>query len=184
MDSPGLLILPTHRVLSGLRDFEGGAMIAAARSFFSVRDVGSAFDPQQPTALLPSSKPGETAMLAITRKQAFLLQADGRAQHAALAGLSAAQAQLDVVRLHKVVLESVLGISEQAVRELRNIDYLRDPAEAVARVRQGGADVAFLMNPVHMQQLRDIAFAGDVMPQKSTDFYPKLLSGLTIYALD
>ena len=51
-------------------------------------------------------------------------------------------------------------------------------------VRAGGANVAFLMNPVRVEQVRDIAFAGEVLPQKSTDFYPKLLSGLTIYALE
>ena len=60
----------------------------------------------------------------------------------------------------------------------------RDAGEAVDLVRRGEADVTFLTNPVSMEQLREVAFAGDVMPQKSTDFFPKLLSGLAIYALD
>lgn len=93
------------------------------------------------------------------------------------------QAELDVVRLHKVLLESVLGLSEQSIREQKNLEYVRDAREAVSRV-EAGADVAFLIRPVRVEQVRDIAFAGQVMPQKSTDFYPKLLSGLTIYALD
>ena len=54
----------------------------------------------------------------------------------------------------------------------------------MAQVRSGTANVAFLMNPVRMAQVRDIALAGEVLPQKSTDFYPKLLTGLTIYALE
>jgi uncharacterized protein (DUF1015 family) len=54
----------------------------------------------------------------------------------------------------------------------------------MSMARQGQADVAFLMNPARMRQVRDIAFGGEVLPQKSTDFYPKLLSGLTIYALE
>ena len=62
--------------------------------------------------------------------------------------------------------------------------YVRDAGEALNSVRSGEANVAFLMNPVRMEQVRDIAFAGEVLPQKSTDFYPKLLSGLTIYALE
>ena len=62
--------------------------------------------------------------------------------------------------------------------------YLRDAGEAVDLVRRGEANITFLTNPVSMEQLREVAFAGDVMPQKSTDFFPKLLSGLTIYALD
>jgi len=90
---------------------------------------------------------------------------------------------LDVVQLHKLILEGVLGISEEAIRNQQNISYVRDANEALERVRQG-ANVAFLMNPVRIEQVRDIAFAGEVLPQKSTDFYPKLLSGLTMYALD
>jgi uncharacterized protein (DUF1015 family) len=98
--------------------------------------------------------------------------------------VSPRQAELDVVRLHKVVLGSVLNISEEAIREQRNLEYLRDAREAVQRVRSGGANVAFLLNPVPIEQMTAIALAGEVMPQKSTDFYPKMLSGLAIYALD
>ncbi len=64
------------------------------------------------------------------------------------------------------------------------VKLARDAGEAMARVRAGEANVAFLINPVRMRQVRDIAFAGEVLPQKSTDFYPKLLSGLTIYELE
>jgi uncharacterized protein (DUF1015 family) len=182
--SPGLLILPTHRLVSGLDSFEPGPMVAASRYFYGVRDVSREFDPAHPTALLPRTAPGETAMLAVTARQAFLFLADPGTRHSALDTVSPRQAELDVVRLHKVVLESVLNISEQAIREQRNVEYLRDAAEAVQRVRGGGANVAFLLNPVPIAQMTDIALAGEVMPQKSTDFYPKLLSGLAIYALD
>ena len=65
-----------------------------------------------------------------------------------------------------------------------NVSYCREAAEALSQVQSGNAQAAFLMNPVRMEQVRDIAFAGEVLPQKSTDFYPKLLSGLTIYALE
>jgi uncharacterized protein (DUF1015 family) len=98
--------------------------------------------------------------------------------------LSIRQQALDVVQLHKVLLEGVLKLSEESIREQQNLSYVRDAAEALAAVRNGGANVAFLMNPCRISQVRDIAFAGEVLPQKSTDFYPKLLSGLTIYALD
>ena len=79
----------------------------------------------------------------------------------------------------------MLHLSEESIRNQRNISYVRDAGEALAQVRSGGgADIAFLLNPCRMAQVRDIAFGGEVMPQKSTDFYPKLLSGLTVYALD
>jgi uncharacterized protein (DUF1015 family) len=77
-----------------------------------------------------------------------------------------------------------LSLSEESIRNQQNISYVRDADEAIGQVRTGKANVAFLMNPCRVEQVRDMAFAGEVMPQKSTDFYPKLLSGLTIYALD
>ena len=94
------------------------------------------------------------------------------------------QRRLDLTQLHSLVLEKLLGIAPEAIREQRNLRYLRDAGEAMEQVGRGEADVAFLTNPITLAQLREVAFAGEVMPQKSTDFYPKLLSGLTIYALD
>jgi len=90
---------------------------------------------------------------------------------------------LDVVQLHKLILEETLGMSEEDIRDQKHLKYVREAREAVDEVFRG-ADVAFLMNPVRMSQVRDIAFSGEVLPQKSTDFYPKLLSGLTIYSLE
>ena len=184
MHGEGVVILPTHRVLGGLPKFSPGDLVRESRSFFSVRDVTKEFDARNPTALLPQTPAGETAMLAVTSKSAFLFHSSRETAHPVLAGLSSRQAELDVVRLHKVVIEGVLGISEEAIREQRHIAYLRDAREAVQRVHGGSANVAFLMNQVRIEQVRDIAFAGEVLPQKSTDFYPKLLSGLTIYALE
>jgi uncharacterized protein (DUF1015 family) len=77
----------------------------------------------------------------------------------------------------------VLGIGEEAVREQKHIEYVRGLEAAYAKVREG-AQIAFLLEPVTIQQVADVAFSGGVMPQKSTDFYPKLLSGLTIYKLE
>jgi uncharacterized protein (DUF1015 family) len=73
-------------------------------------------------------------------------------------------------------------MSEDDIRDQKYLKYVRDAGEAIEEVRNG-ANVAFIINPVRMQQMRDVAFAGEVLPQKSTDFYPKMLSGLTIYSL-
>jgi len=70
------------------------------------------------------------------------------------------------------------------VKQESYITYVRGRQEAISAVRDRRAQVAFLLNPTRLDQLRDIALEGSVMPQKSTDFYPKLLSGLTVYALD
>ena len=88
---------------------------------------------------------------------------------------------LDVVILHQAMLGQALGISEEDVRDEKNIRYVRGFQPAVDEVRSGKAQAAFLLRPVEVAKVAEIAFAGGVMPQKSTDFYPKLLSGLTMY---
>jgi uncharacterized protein (DUF1015 family) len=125
-----------------------------------------------------------TAFVAVTRGGDFLLRSKPEAVTVALADLPERQRQLDLSHLHSIILDRLLGLDAEKVREQTNLRYLRDAGEAVDQVRRGEADVTFLTNPVTMEQLREVAFAGDVMPQKSTDFFPKLLSGLTIYALD
>jgi uncharacterized protein (DUF1015 family) len=184
MDSPGLVILPTHRVVHGLASFSADLLRDGARQYFSVEEVDPGIDVARATGILREAGHAGTALLAVTADRAFLFDTPKWSSSKALAGLSLRQQSLDVVQLHKCLLEAVLGISEEAIRDQQNISYVRDTGEALARVRGGGANVAFLMNPVRIRQVRDIAFAGEVLPQKSTDFYPKLLSGLTIYALE
>jgi uncharacterized protein (DUF1015 family) len=184
MDSPGLVILPTHRVVQGLESFSADALRDRARSYFSVEEVDPSIDATRALGILREAGHAGTALLGVTANRAFLFDTPRALASNLLQGLSLRQQSLDVVQLHKCLLEGVLGISEEAIRDQKNISYIRDAAEAMAKVREGAADVTFLMNPVRMRQVRDIAFAGEVLPQKSTDFYPKLLSGLTIYALE
>lgn len=184
MDSPGLAILPTHRIVHSLESFSADNFRDGARKYFSVEEVDPSIDASRANAILREAGHSGTALLAVTRDHAFLLDTPGAIGTNVFAGLSLRQQSLDVVQLHKCLLEGVLGISEEAIRDQQNIRYIRDAGEALAQVRDGAANIAFLMNPVRMQQVRDIAFASEVLPQKSTDFYPKLLSGLTIYALE
>jgi len=184
MDSPGLVILPTHRVVHGLESFSPDALRDRARSYFSVEEVDPSITTARALGILKAAGKAGTALLGVTPTRAFLFDTPRPLASDLLKGLSLRQQSLDVMQLHRCLLEGVLGISEEAIRDQKNISYVRDAAEALARVRQGAANVAFLMNPVRMRQVRDIAFAGEVLPQKSTDFYPKLLSGLTIYALE
>ncbi len=181
MDSDGLVILPTHRVVHSLPHFDPVAFAIAAQEFFTVEPLET--DDAVSSMELLRSEEG-TAFIAATQAGALLLRSKPEAVAAALAGLPERQRQLDLSQLHSIVLDRLLGLDAEKVREQTNIRYLRDPGEALDQVRRGEANVAFLTNPVSMEQLREVAFAGDVMPQKSTDFFPKLLSGLTIYALD
>ena len=92
--------------------------------------------------------------------------------------------ELDVRVLHERLLGEALGISEQDVREEKHLRYMRGLDAAIEEARKGAAQIAFLLKPTSIEQVAGTSFAGGVMPQKSTDFYPKLLSGLTIYKLD
>jgi uncharacterized protein (DUF1015 family) len=181
MDSAGITILPTHRVVFGLKDFSPAAFLEHAKEFFNVQSV-AAEDALALTRLL--ARQTGTAFVAITRLGYHLLKAKPEAVAQALARLPERQRKLDLTQLHSLVLEQLLGITPEAIREQQNLRYVRDAGEAMEQIWRAEADVAFLTNPITLGQLREVAFAGDVMPQKSTDFYPKLLSGLAIYALD
>ena len=181
MDSGGLVILPTHRVVHSLARFDPAAFARAAEEFFTIQALPTG---EAAGYIETLGKQTGTAFVAVTRAGALLLRSKPEPVAAALASLPDRQRQLDLSLLHSIVLDRLLGLDAEKVSEQTNIRYLRDAGDAVDQVRRGEADVAFLTNPVSMEQLREVAFAGDVMPQKSTDFFPKLLSGLTIYALD
>jgi uncharacterized protein (DUF1015 family) len=183
MDSPGLVILPTHRVVHGVPGFSMESFRTGASEYFSVEEADGNVSAARATTMLREAGHTGTSLLAVAQDRVFLLSRP-KAPASAFGSLSFRQQSLDVIQLHKCLLEGVLGISEHAVREQQNVTYIRDASDALDMVRGEQADVAFLMNPARMQQVRDIAFAGDVLPQKSTDFYPKLLSGLTVYALE
>jgi uncharacterized protein (DUF1015 family) len=181
MDSDGLVILPTHRVVHSLQGFDPAEFVTKAGQFFTVDPLPAGEASNMIETLKAQSG---TAFIAVMRGVDLLLRATPDKMAAALANLPERQRQLDLTQLHSIILDRLLGLDAEKVREQTNIRYLRDAGEAVEQVRRGEADVAFLTNPVTMEQLREVAFAGDVMPQKSTDFYPKLLSGLAVYALE
>ena len=166
MESPGLKILATHRVVHGLAGFDAAAFLRSieSRRLASLADLRDIFSTPAPERLRIG--------VALAGDEIRLIE---RARK---------PGELDVLALHRELLGEKLGISEEAVREEKCLHYVRGLEAAVAMVRDGKAQVAFLLEPVTMEQASRVAFAGGVMPQKSTDFYPKLLSGLTIYRMD
>ncbi|MDP9263506.1 MAG: DUF1015 domain-containing protein, partial [Acidobacteriota bacterium] len=146
MESEGVVILPTHRVVSGLERFHTEDLVRGAQQYFEVNAAGTQMTAQQVMALLQAAGQEGPAIAAVTSGGVFLLRARAGAAEKLLADLFPRQRGFDVVLLHRVLLERVLGVSEEAVREERHLAYVRDAAEAMARV-QAGANVAFLMNP-------------------------------------
>jgi uncharacterized protein (DUF1015 family) len=169
MFSPGLKILATHRVLRNLDGFDAHAFFdKAVKAGWSVAACPSVAVLKE---RMSAKDPAKVQIGVVAHGEARLLQ---RAR---------TPDQLDVPVLHQDVLGGLLGINEEAVRDERHIKYVRGIDAAAAEVA-GGAQVAFLLEPTPIEDMARIAFAGGVMPQKSTDFYPKLLSGVTIYKLD
>jgi uncharacterized protein (DUF1015 family) len=185
MNSPALLILPTHRVVHSLASFSEDTFRNSARAFFDIDEIDVPLDAVRATAILRQCGRAGACILAVTANRAFLLHHPNPNAGQVFASVSIRQQSLDVVQLHKVLLENVLHLSEESIRNQQNISYVRDAAEALSHLQTTPrANIVFLMNPCRVTQVRDIAFANEVMPQKSTDFYPKLLSGLTVYALE
>lgn len=172
----GLVILPTHRVVHGLKDLSVSEFVKAASSDFEVVQFADAND--------PAARSGASSLRVISKEGSYVLRARPESVTKKLAHLSPAQRDLDVIVLHKMLLEGALGMSEESIRNQEHIHYVREADEATARVRKGEAQMAFLMEPVRIEQMEAVAFAGEVMPQKSTDFYPKLLSGMTFYSVE
>jgi uncharacterized protein (DUF1015 family) len=189
--SEGLTILPTHRVVSNLRDFSWSAVRRYLEPWFATEVFSFAGDAQRAEALdkfrsrltqaraqraigvYPAASAGSRAFYLLTlRPEAELAQI--------LPGLSPLQRQLDVVLLHQGILEPALGVTPQAVTSESNLSYEREFTAAIEAVDRG-AQVVFLLNPVDVDVVMKVATSGEVMPQKSTDFYPKLLSGITMY---
>jgi uncharacterized protein (DUF1015 family) len=186
METEGLTILPTHRVVHSLPAFDWTMFEAEAKRAFDWEELKSSNGLSGLLEVMAESGRERPSLAAYAGKSAaalLRLKRDFNLSEA-LPGLSDAKRRLDVIILHRLLLERALGIDPQAVREEKNIRYVREWREALGAVDSGDAQVCFLMNPTPIESVRDIAFSGEVMPQKSTDFYPKLLSGLTIYWLD
>jgi uncharacterized protein (DUF1015 family) len=193
--SEGLTILPTHRVVANVADFSWPIMRRYLEPWFTAEEFPFANDGGKAEArarflrrlveardsraigVYPTAESGKRAFYVLTlRAGANLGQL--------LPGVSPLQRELDVVLLHEGILEPALGITPQAVTAEKNLAYEREAAAALDAVDRGAAQVAFLLNPCDVEQVMRIATSGEVMPQKSTDFYPKLLSGITMYRVD
>jgi len=195
--SKGLTILATHRLVSSLSDFSFDRLRknlaqlfdwysypfakpeerAAAFDEFS-KDLEKLNEDRRTVGAYPGTiEPNVGAFYLFVLKRGIDLED-------LLPDLSEAQRGLDVVLLHRLVLEKGLGITAEAVAAESNVRYERDMSSAIASVDNGSAQIAFLLNPVRVEQVMKIALGGDVLPQKSTDFYPKLLSGLAIFRVE
>jgi len=174
---PGLVVLPTHRVIHSLRDFDGDRLLAHLSKTFAIRQYGS------PGAMLDALEKGGSGSIGMVlrdREPYHVLSMNAGASYEGTE--PEVVKRLDVAILHLGILRSGLGISSEAQEQKTNIDYTVDHDDAVETVRKGYAQAAFFLNPTPVEQVYAVATAGHTMPQKSTFFYPKLLSGLVLHS--
>jgi uncharacterized protein (DUF1015 family) len=186
----GLTILPTHRVVANVPNFSFGGFRTALGNIFDVNSYSFNGSEERPRAyeqfrreLLRGQE--QRAIGAYAGDGAFYIFVLKKEVNldVLLQDVSPAQRRLDVVLLHSLVLERGLNITQDAVKTEKNITYEREMDTAVGEVDAGRAQICFLLNPVRVETVAEMAMGGEVLPQKSTDFFPKLMSGITMYRL-
>ena len=185
MRDPGLTVFPTHRALFGLEGLDGAGMLARAREFFVVKAVA---DGKALLAAVAATAGGRQRFGMCAKGSpggGVLTLREDVDLSAALGGeLPAVLRDLDVTILHSLLLRRLLGMGEQAQAEQCNLRYIKG-GQALLDAVAGDADLqlGFLLNPTRIDQVKAVAEAGERMPQKSTFFYPKLVTGLLMHPL-
>jgi uncharacterized protein (DUF1015 family) len=182
LDDPGLLIFPTHRMLTGLKDDseKQEAIRDVARRDFEIETLEDARE------LEPPADGGRIAfgyMDSFLKRPFRLTLKDQQIADEALAGMPAPYRRLDTAVLEALILRGALGMSEDDISHLRGLDYSKNLDDAIERVESGAADAGFFMRATPVEQVREVAEAGESMPPKSTYFFPKVPTGLVFNPL-
>jgi uncharacterized protein (DUF1015 family) len=170
LEAPGLTILANHRLVHGVAGFSLTKLRENARRWFEVTELSD------PAGFRPT--PARVGVVAGGEAAVFALRPDAAAQIAWPPGTSAAWRQLAVSILHEGLLRPLLGIDHAALEAGSHVDYTADQDEAVRAARAGCCQAAFLIAPTTAAELQAVVRGGELLPQKSTHFYPKLLDGL------
>lgn len=182
IDDEGLVVYPTHRLVHSLPGLRAGDFLQQLGQYFVHREFknvdmlvkGLSSSPVKSLGLVTS---GDPCCYLLTLKPS-VSSAD------LIPGPVPPEVKdLDVSLLHEFILKELLGISREDQEQKRYIDYVKDLDQAFDAVRLRTAQLAFLMNPTRVDQVRAVARAGYTMPQKSTYFFPKLLTGLVLHRM-
>lgn len=177
MENDGLVVFPTHRIVKGIEGFSGEKLLNDAKKYFDVAPVSvdkiEAFLDEQ-------YKLGKKAYVYYDGTNcAALTLKDITVMDKIFPDKSEALRRLDVTVLHSLVLEETLGIDKENMANQKNLTYTRNITEALDSAK-GEADCCFILNPTRIEEIAAVAAAGEKMPQKSTYFYPKLITGMVM----
>jgi uncharacterized protein (DUF1015 family) len=186
VDDPGLLVLPTHRLLFGLsQDALKRLTDQQLARYFTVYDLEEAEASHDAISeRLKQRGASQSSIILRTAQKTWLLSLNeagkarmGESSH------SSAWNELDVAIAHTLILEDILGLKAEDMTAGAHIRYTRDAQQALHAVQTSEAQVALILNATRVRQICDVADADDRMPQKSTYFYPKLITGLVMNPL-
>jgi uncharacterized protein (DUF1015 family) len=187
-DSPSLIVFPTHRHVHSLPSFSFDELLRLARDSFEVDVLAPGSETEAILDLLRRSGevgPSVAAASPDGRVALLRLRADVPTEtHPTLGSKPPVLRKSDVIVLHSALLEHILGITPEAQAAKTNLWYAQDAREALGALRAGRGQVLFLMNGTPVSEVRKVAEAGEVMPQKSTFFFPKVWTGLALHTLD
>lgn len=181
MDDPGLVVLPTHRILQNLEQFDENAAVNALKENFSVEKILSN-DAAKDAEKVLSEHLDDSSFALYTGKDYFYLLTltNENAMAEKLPNRSDAYRGLDVSILHTLILDSIFGIDTENMANQKNLVYTKFADEAIDSVKDGNAQCSFLLNATKVRQIKDVSLLNEKMPQKSTYFYPKLITGLVV----
>ncbi len=184
MGHPGLVVFPTHRLVRDLEIFDKKAVLSKCEAYFDVENFGSTEDMEK--ILAEKDAEGKKAFGFYTGGDEWYLLTlkDISVMDKLLPELSAASRQLDVTVLHTLILEQIFGIDKENMAAQINLTYTKFFEEALSSVDNGKAQCSFVLNPTKVTEIRDVASAGEKMPQKSTYFYPKMITGMVMNKLN
>ena len=181
IDEPGMSIRPIHRIVHAVPNFDPQVFLAKAQEDFEVSVHGSLAEMKQ---AMKAGRGRHTFGCYTNGVFATLAMRDVGVMDALISDRSSDWRHLDVSILHTAILDRVLGIDAKALEEQRNVTYTVDITHGVKMVDEGEEQLFFLLNPTTADEVRRVADRGEKMPQKSTDFYPKLLTGLVLSKME
>lgn len=181
MENKGLVVFPTHRVVRGLPGFDFEKLLKDCQSYFQLEDCP--VQDMEPRLQQLAGQGKKAFGVYHNRQSKLLVLSDSLVMKNMLPVSSEAYRGLDVNILHLLILERLLDIDKENMANQKNLVYTRSAEQAVAAVDQGNADCAFLINATRVDEIADVAAAGEKMPQKSTYFYPKIITGLLMNPL-
>ena len=183
MEHEGLVVLPTHRLVRDLESFDKEKLLNDCKEYFDIKEENDINMAEGKLKKLYDEGKKAFAFYSGDEGYNILVLKDENAIAELLPNKSKATQGLDVTVLHTLVLEKIFGIDAENMAKQINLTYTRLFDEAVEGVKNGKFQCAFILNPTRVTEIRDVAAAGEKMPQKSTYFYPKLITGLVMNKL-